>query len=106
MTAGIEGALGDWESGPDALRRFRRRLDGSGSVALDAAERALRAELGRRLGPNYALAKLYAEYLASETWATEIVHRELHPRTLPAAIAPLIDAAFLHASRSALDAAR
>jgi hypothetical protein len=99
----VDAVIAEWERGPDALRRLRRRLDARSALALERAERALADELVRRLGPTYDLATLAREYRDADAWARDVVARVTAPTRLPAALAPLLETAFLRASRGALD---
>lgn len=91
---GLVSAQMEWADGPGRVRRLRRGLDGRGLAALDRAERALATALAARLGPSYRIADLYQEYTDSERWARDVVADALLPLRLPAAVAPLVDAAF------------
>jgi hypothetical protein len=103
MSSGIEAALIEWSRGPEAVRRVRRTLDERAMLSLERAERAMSLELTRRLGPVYALADLYREYLSADDWARPVVADALAPLRLPRAIVPVVDAAFDRAARSARD---
>ena len=94
---GVVSAQMEWAEGPGRVRRLRRGLDTRGLAAVDRAERALATALAGRLGPSYRLADLYREYTDSERWARDVVVDALAPLRLPAAVAPLVDAAFEHA---------
>jgi hypothetical protein len=99
----VDAVVAEWERGPDTLRRLRRRLDGRSALALERAERALGDELVRRLGPSYDLATLAREYRDADAWARDVVARATAPMRMPAALAPLLETAFLRASRGARD---
>ncbi|CAA9532080.1 MAG: hypothetical protein AVDCRST_MAG79-1016 [uncultured Thermoleophilia bacterium] len=94
---GVVSAQMEWAEGPVRVRRLRRGLDARGLAAVDRAERALATALARRLGPSYRLTDLYREYGDSERWARDVVAEAMAPLRMPAAVAPLVDAAFDHA---------
>ncbi len=91
---GLVSAQMEWAEGPDRVRRLRRGLDARGQAAVDRAEAALATALARRLGPSYRLDDLYREYRDSDRWARDVVADALAPLRLPAAVTPLVDAAF------------
>lgn len=107
MTAdepGLASAQIEWADGAWRVRALRRGLDERGAAAFDRAEAALAAGLVKRLGPSYRLRDLYAAYVDSDRWARDVVLDAMAPQRFPAALSPLVDAAFARAAAAARDA--
>jgi len=102
--ARLASAMVDWQDGPQRLRRLRAGLDTRAVGALDRAERALRTEVLRRLGPSYRVADVLSVYADSEAWTASLIADSLRPRSIPAAAAPLADSVFGRAAQQARDA--
>jgi hypothetical protein len=104
VNAGVIAARIDWQQGGAALRRARRGLDPARAEAIDRAERELRRDIARRLGPSFSILDLYRLYLEADRFAPETIARSAAPVPVARFVTPIVDSAFGALERQARDA--
>ena len=101
MTADVESARLEWE---DAYRRLDDELRGHVQPgALHEQLDVLVRELRKRVGSNYTLRELGAEYRRAEPWVRDVVSEQAPAPGWPRTLAVVEGAAFHLVSLGAVD---
>ena len=100
MTAAVELALLEWSEGTRRLAKLelttRRRY------VVEAVVEELDAEIVRRVGQSFDLARLAAVYASSEPWCLDVVQR-VTDETWAYDLSVVQPAAFARVARDAID---
>ena len=100
MTAAVELAMVEWEEG--ARRLGRLELTARRREVVQALVAEIDAEIVRRVGQSFDLARLAAVYASSEPWCRDVAER-VTPEPWAYDLSVVQPAAFARVARDALD---
>ena len=100
MTAAVELALLEWSEG--ARRLAKLELTTRRRYVVEAVVEELDAEIVRRVGQSFDLARLAAVYASSESWCLDVVQR-VTDETWAYDLSIVQPAAFARVARDAID---
>ena len=100
MTAAVELAMVEWDEGMRRLRALELTARRRGVVETLVAE--LDAEIVRRVGQSFDLARLAAVYASSEPWCRDVAER-VTPEPWAYDLSIVQPAAFARVARDAID---
>ena len=97
----VESARRDWAEGH---RRFLElAAEPAGAAAGQQELRIVLEELRRAVGTTFSLDQLSEVYLGAEAWAQSALAERATSPSWPRRLSAVVDAAFYHHSRSAVD---
>jgi hypothetical protein len=100
VTAAVELAMLEWDEGARRLKALE--LPSRRRYVVDALVQELDAEIVRRVGQSFDLARLAAVYASSEPWCRDVAER-VTPEPWAYDLSVVQPAAFARVARDALD---